>query len=558
MLSLLKTNIFYLLTITSVAVCMPAVVQSQTVPEPCQKAIERVTNAHTPAERDKAIRALLLPGRNQKCYAMVIAGKPTSLAFFESVLKTLEATRTDKQAGSSTGSGGSTNLVSKGVTAQVLSFAAEHGALTESVNKNVVTVQGSLDGIPAVFIQQNLIPYCPESEPKTSGCFHQGVIETLRRFSYGVSFDTGQSQQNITATAAGSQQASAQPVTFTANQQQITQVVGKVMLFHSKESITSKSFKDEWDKTVKNLDDAKVGQAFASLWGNLITPGNNAAFKAWLDCAHRDLSNASDAELDVRWTSYAQMLPKIFSGNSIVSPQPECSEISTQDQRVNTDPALSDIVAHSITNADITTAAVNALRALTAFEFNEQQFVAGIIEKPVLTFEYDYNRPVGQPDNSTFKLIYGQGFGQNWSVTANESFNIFNSQPTLSGAGRLAYNQFAFELDRNFTLFGPTTASAAYYFQYQNSPGIVNVTPGNPAPGVTFVNLSPTATQAFAQKGNIHVGQLKLTVGAGASSVKFPLSVTFANRTDLITSPKPLWRGQVGVSYDLDALFAGK
>jgi hypothetical protein len=37
------------------------------------------------------------------------------------------------------------------------------------------------------------------------------------------------------------------------------------------------------------------------------------------------------------------------------------------------------------------------------------------------------------------------------------------------------------------------------------------------------------------------------------SSIKIALSVTWSNRTELIDNP--VWRGQIGISYDLDSLF---
>jgi hypothetical protein len=42
-------------------------------------------------------------------------------------------------------------------------------------------------------------------------------------------------------------------------------------------------------------------------------------------------------------------------------------------------------------------------------------------------------------------------------------------------------------------------------------------------------------------------------LGPGQSSVRFPIAVSYSNRTELIT--KPEWRGQVGISYDFDSLF---
>jgi len=55
-------------------------------------------------------------------------------------------------------------------------------------------------------------------------------------------------------------------------------------------------------------------------------------------------------------------------------------------------------------------------------------------------------------------------------------------------------------------------------------------------------------------KGTIAVGQFKLTVPVKGAGVKVPLSVTFANRTDLIK--ERVVRANVGLTYDLDTIFA--
>src|SRR5208283_5212131 len=59
--------------------------------------------------------------------------------------------------------------------------------------------------------------------------------------------------------------------------------------------------------------------------------------------------------------------------------------------------------------------------ALSAYRFEEDDFVASIAEKPVLTFEYDNNRPVGQASNSVFRLIFDDSLGKSahWSITVN-------------------------------------------------------------------------------------------------------------------------------------------
>ena len=96
--------------------------------------------------------------------------------------------------------------------------------------------------------------------------------------------------------------------------------------------------------------------------------------------------------------------------------------------------------------------------------------------------------------------------------------------------------------------------SAALYYQYQHAPSLLNFDPLKPVPGVTFVGLPDDAKTVFATKGDIILGQVKLSLTPHESSVKVPLAVTYSNRTELID--KPTWRAQIGVTYDFDSLFA--
>jgi hypothetical protein len=177
---------------------------------------------------------------------------------------------------------------------------------------------------------------------------------------------------------------------------------------------------------------------------------------------------------------------------------------------------------------------------------------------PALSAEFDQNRPISAPENSVFRFIFQKTY-KPVTVTVNGAVSIYDSiQRNVPGAGRLRDSQFAAEVAHPFSLSIPDvmvtnfTVSGAFYDQYQSSPAILNVTPGVPVDGVTFVNLPSTATQVYGRKGNIAIGQLKLTAGGG-SAVTVPLSVTYSNRTELIA--KPTWKAQIGVSYDFDSLF---
>ena len=55
-------------------------------------------------------------------------------------------------------------------------------------------------------------------------------------------------------------------------------------------------------------------------------------------------------------------------------------------------------------------------------------------------------------------------------------------------------------------------------------------------------------------KGNLGAFQVKLTIPGGKSGIKIPLAFTAATRSEVFN--KPDYRANVGISFDLDSLFA--
>jgi hypothetical protein len=125
---------------------------------------------------------------------------------------------------------------------------------------------------------------------------------------------------------------------------------------------------------------------------------------------------------------------------------------------------------------------------------------------------------------------------------------------TLQAGAELEYIVPTSKLPGFLSKIGDSTASLTYYYQDQTSPSLLKVTPGTPLTGITLVGLSSSATQIFTQKGPIHAGQFKYGLGTG-KSVKFPLAVTYASRTELIVHHT--WGDPFGVSYDFTSLFSG-
>jgi hypothetical protein len=196
---------------------------------------------------------------------------------------------------------------------------------------------------------------------------------------------------------------------------------------------------------------------------------------------------------------------------------------------------------------------------------------------PLLSFEYDFNKPVNQPTTSTLKLVGSKSFGSKicgnkkekdsstavnrFTGTINIAGNLYNSAPSrVPGTGAFRDLQAGTELDTAFctstlnwvgSFLGNSTVSFTYYYQDQVSPSILKVTPGTPLPGISITGLASSTSSVFASRGPINFVQLKYGLGTG-KSVKFPIAVSWSNRTDLITHS--LWSAQFGVSYDFSSL----
>ena len=76
------------------------------------------------------------------------------------------------------------------------------------------------------------------------------------------------------------------------------------------------------------------------------------------------------------------------------------------------------------------------------------------------------------------------------------------------------------------------------------------------APSLHHLGLIAFNQAKITEKGHIGLFQVKLEFPAANNTIRIPLSFSYSNRTELIKESQV--RGQVGVSLNLDGLFAGK
>ena len=290
----------------------------------------------------------------------------------------------------------------------------------------------------------------------------------------------------------------------------------------------------------------------------------NEKYEDWQKCVRNRLKSALLSERAVVFNEYyAQIGDVLLLGATV-----DCSQSAAPKA------TLESGATRSVEGKKL----FNALQAyVAAAELTQANFDAEVIKAtsaPLLSLEYDFNTPQNQPSNSAIKVVgsfswptppqtkAGSNSTAPWTLTYNVGASLYNSTPSsnIPGASSLRDVQAGLQLDRNIASskwpgilgkIGDTTVSATYYYQYQSSPSILNVTPGSPLNGITITGLPSTATQVFTQKGNISVAQLKYGFGKG-TNLSFPIAVTYSNRTELIAHPT--WGLQFGVSYDLSAL----
>jgi hypothetical protein len=305
---------------------------------------------------------------------------------------------------------------------------------------------------------------------------------------------------------------------------------------------------------------------------------------------------------------YAQIVGILFKK----PPDPEnCGENGNEPVPAQTIPEINakDLQPYQ---KELLTAIDNYLASLSIFEALLDKAVLAAA-KPAISLEYDFNTPVNQPTTSTAKIVISKAFFEKkcgkatkktnadgataqrapkstpdnsakdpkaaktspcapssssggcinqLTLTFNGGGNFYNSPPSsVPGAEAFRDVQVGAEVDwaictstpnRVGSFLGNSTLGFTYYYQDQVSPSILKVaSAGMPLPGINITGLSSTASQVFTTRGPINFVQAKYGLGNG-KNVKFPIAVSYSNRTDLITHR--LWSAQFGVSYDLSSL----
>ncbi len=448
-------------------------------------------------------------------------------------LKTLASTalrdaghaRPDQQLSASNNASGTTSLVSRPGSADLLGLALDAGVLTRSVSGTTATLSTNADQIFRLVTGND--PDCTVT-CKSLGWFENRVLNPT---TISASLDMAQSNNKVIPTsgqASGTATAPVSSATIPSGAGKLSGITARYRVLNPFDPRTD-SFKNKWKQAVKSSAGLKstveqVGAATDKVKNILVAKA----------------TEVDSTQLD----KFVKAATEDRTGKKLANEF--AAYFSTASKAPLQDPDMNDAIAK-----------VAQARAL----FRQAWFQA--LENAVgnlFTLEYNYNRPQNQPMTHDFKLVYSYNFKTTGMVTFNGALSLYGGAiPAGANYGRTHYGQVSAEYDR--TISGnqkdlQTQLSLAGYWQYQPQSSILNIPAGTVAPG-TNIPL-PNGTQEFVgTAGSLWVTQAKLTI-KGAGGINIPIGVSWSNKTDLLQGSKV--GAQVGITYNFASvanLFGG-
>lgn len=431
---------------------------------------------------------------------------------FRSLLSDLEQQRIDKPAGAPSATSGGTSPVSKGSVPSIFGFFVEHGGLTESTNNTLVTFQGNVANvIKAIGQSDYLKSWIDPNSPM--------LLKAVQHVTGSVTFDTSQ---------GGS---SGQ---FTGSTRQLAGASAHIDLYNKRDP-RDPAYYRTWN-TLLAASRGSLANSLNSLMVaimNYTDPATGASpFGNWRASARQAIAMASPDQVAAVVASEANAFQRLFGNVPALQPS----------FRAATD-------------------------ALNAYANSRRDQLEKIAKSPTLAFEYTFTRqfPEAQtldsmataaavtsatgnnlPNLSNVTLVGAIGFGKSPNapeLTTNFGATLFTNLPAVSSAGTIRDFRFSAEFDvplRAIENIGTPTLSASYLLL-----DLLEKPLGSPV----MVNGKSVGTT-----GIINLFQAKISISAGSSGVKIPISFTYCNRTELNTEADK--RATIGVTYDFDSLFS--
>jgi hypothetical protein len=410
-----------------------------------------------------------------------------------------EQQRLDKQTSSSSGSGNSTSSTSKASVPWLLGFAVEHGALTQSVDNNLITVRGNVANIFKTLDAKDYVDSYRRFQDNYA-------LNLISRAAFSLSYASGTSQA-------------------TTSQGTLAGYSVHVDLYNHRDPRDRRYIK-QWASVVnRSLTTlaTRVGET-----QDLITLKHGDDLRQWQNRANTAAqalkASSTDAEIRTTIHNIADDYVKTFG--------------QYEDIRVTLQPI-----------------------AAAAEEYSKEKGeVVQLIEKsPAISIEYTDTQQASTalphsssttttvtaplPNLSNINLISEFPFIGRSQMTFNLGTTLFTSLPAGSTSGTIRDYRASAQTDiplPELPQLGKATLSLSGMFLSLLE---------EPLGQQILVN-----GVAESRRGNIGLFQATLSVPIKGAGVKIPISITASNRTELIKESDV--RGTIGITLDLDSLLA--
>jgi hypothetical protein len=417
-------------------------------------------------------------------------------------LRFIEDARTDKQIGAPAAAGGSTSLVSKAGVPAILAFAVEHGALTQTVNDTSVTLRGNAVGWLDLLQNQDVIASYDDDS---------SFVRGLRRISYSFTFDAAPTKPAPTEERPDPEEIEK---LSEGTERQLTAYTIRVSLIDQRDPRRL----DNRASVQTMLQGAGVNLLEASAFLDPVV--NSSEYRVWLQNARVALAAEGEmSEADIERVLYAQL------------------------------ESLRQLMIQRIPDFDA--GIVRFVKALRTFDGARGAWFRNLQQRFMMAAELVRTRPPSKAATSTFRVIAEGRPGKSaWDLTGNFAVTYQDDgialvpEPKETGGWRDI--QFAFQAERPLgnlgsrlgggSGIGPPVFAFDYLSRKLFDKGVVTFA------GHDF-NVEP---------GWIHAAQAKITIPVKGSGVKVPLSISIANRTELLREKTV--RAHFGFTFDLDVL----
>lgn len=442
-------------------------------------------------------------------------------------LRTAGQQRLDQQLGSTASASGTTSLLSKAGSADLVALALDAGVLTRSINGTTATLSLNADQIFRLITGGD--PTCiVTTQTCRNGNWFESRVASPTTIS--ASMDLAQQSSTITTTSGQASGTTPTPLDSVAIPTGAGKLSGLTVRYEVRNGFNPRSekFRSAWAAQVTSLAD------------NVGAIGNDTDAVSKALALHKDFAGTDETNAFVGTKDLLQHISDDPSGQALVKAFEEYwSRLVTEE--IWRDSKLAAAISKVVQDRNI---------------YREAWFAA--LNRAVgnlFTVEYDFNRPSNQPATHDLKIIYAHDFGLRGMLTFNGSVSFYDTVGAGARYGRMHYGQISTEYDRTLSGRGKplqTQLSLAGYWQYQPHPSILDIPAGTVAPGTTIP--LPHGTQEFVgTSGSLWVTQAKLTI-KGAGGINVPIGVSWSNKTDLLQGSRI--GAQIGLSYNFSS-FAG-